>query len=250
MPKNELIIRTRIPAQQLRDVLDNMRGILTGHHQDRFGLRQVYLAHYVKEMFTQIHNAFLQKSSGGTDNLGGKWKPLTRETIAHRPIRPADRKNLRLGTTKRTRGLLTKKQDKLWRAIFWSHFVRLQPTQGRGPAMASAAQIAWGVLKSKGAKTKLAVLGGRRVPILIETGRLEKSLHPGRTTGGIYNKVNADQIFRVRKGEISLGTQVPYSDDVHEVRPLWPNVNKMGRWLDQANDKATGLLAKHIQASL
>jgi hypothetical protein len=98
--------------------------------------------------------------------------------------------------------LLTKAQDREWRAIFRTMLGRLQ-AQGDADAAGHAAAIAWTILKQHGAQTKLAVLGGRQVDILRDTGELFRSLTPG-----VDDKPSgADgQIFNVRPGGIIVGT--------------------------------------------
>ena len=185
-----------------------------------------------------VQQAFVVKSRGGAGDDGIKWAPLARATVAQRRTSAADRRSLGI-TGKRVRGLLTPAEDRRWRAIFGSRLAQLRQVMGEGEAKARAAQIAWGVLKSEGAKTKLEVLGGRTVDILRDTSKLFRSLTPGvadRPSG-------ADgQVFRTPPGHVIVGTNVPYAAAQHAgragripARPLWPLDGRLPKpWADAA----------------
>lgn len=250
MTTRTLVVRSHLPRRELRRELGKLQDVLVGRATDRLGIRGVFLANYTREMFKQIHRAFRQKSAGGSDELGDRWKPLKPETIARRPITRGQRTKLGLKSRSGGRGLLTKKEDRLWRGVFWHNFSRLRADLGEGAAKAKAAQIAWGVLKARGAKTRIGTLGARRVPILIEGGRLEKSLRPGRVSGVLYQRPTTDQVFRLKRGEVSLGSAVEYSEKQHRTRRLWPSIRKMQPWFQRANDVATLAVGRFLQTRL
>jgi hypothetical protein len=135
--------------------------------------------------------------------------------------------------------LLTPEQNRRWKGIFASRFAKMM-AQGMpaGEAKATAAKIAWAILKSEGARTKLDVLGGRKVDIGRDTGILFRSLTPGiedRPSG------EADQIFEATPGLIVVGTKVPYASDFHKVRPMWPDTMP-DVWMEAVNKAAaTGI---------
>jgi len=188
----------------------------------------VYLVHY---LFTQIHKAFLVKSKGGRDEFGNQWKPLARSTIAQRPIRPGERKALGIqGLGRGGRGLLTAAQNRQWKAIFASNFKRLSSRVGEAQAKQIAAKLAWAILKSRGAKTKLEVLGGRKVPILIVSHDLERSLKPGHVSREHYDP-SPNQVFSLQKDRITIGTEVEYASRQHKHRRLWPTAKQMLPWV-------------------
>lgn len=171
-------------------------------------------------LLSKIQQAFVVKSRGGVGSDGIRWKPLRPETIAQRRATAAERKQLGIGG-KRVRGLLTPAEDKRWRAIFYHTYASLVAKYGMSDkeAKGKAAAKAWNILKSEGAKTKLAVLGGRQVDIGRDTGRLFKSLSPGvedRPSGA------AEQIFETPPGAVTVGTNVVYASRFHALRPLWP----------------------------
>lgn len=116
---------------------------------------------------------------------------------------------------------MTPTEDKRWREIFAKEKWRLVVKFGLNDkeASARAAQKAWAILKSEGAKTKLAVLGSRKVDIMRDTGRLFRSLSPGvedRPSG------EQEQVFQVPPGRVIVGTNVPYAGRQFKMRPAWP----------------------------
>ncbi len=182
------------------------------------------LAWTIYYTFQIIHDQFLVKSRGGTDSAGIKWKSLSPRTIAQRPLGKGDAKTYGVRNFKATRGLLTPNEDKRWRAIY--HF---NLRRGRTPQQ--AASIAWSILKGAGAKTKLATLGSRDVPILILTSRLERSLRPGKVISGEYIP-SQEQSFDIRGDRLTVGTTVPYSEKLSQERPIFPD--DLTPWIQQA----------------
>lgn len=199
------------------------------------------------QLLSCVQQDFIVKSRGGTGRDGITWPPLARSTIAQRRTTSAERKSAGVGG-KRVRGLLTAAQDKRWRQIYASRLARLRLVMSEGAAQARAAEIAWAVLKSEGAKTKLDVFGGRKVDMLRDTGRLLRSLSPGvedRPSG-------ADgQVFQpAGPGRVIVGTNVVYAERLHRgvpgktpSRPLWPLDGSIpAAWLEQiATAMVTGV---------
>lgn len=169
-------------------------------------------------LLSKIQQAFRVKSQGGTGEDGITWDKLKRATIAQRRTSGRERKALGI-TGKRTRGLLTPAEDKKWRAIFASRLAKLRMVLSEGEAKAQAAQIAWAILKSGGAQTKLQVLGGRTVDIGRDTSRMYRSLTPG---SGETRSGEAEQIFEIPPGWVIVGSNVPYFPAFHKKRPVWP----------------------------
>lgn len=238
-------IRWRGSRTELKSLLRSLPSICAGKTRDHYGIGRAFRVQFGVTMLEQISKAFLVKSIGGTDELGDKWKPLAPATIAQRPVTAGEKKRLGI-TGPRERGLLTPDQNKLWKAIFASKLAKLATMLPYGEAKALAAKSAWGILKSKGALTKLAVLGNRQVTMLIVTGKLFKSLYPGYFLfGQSQNYVpGTDQVFRVdRPGIIELGSKVKYANHQHAMRPLWPDVRKQGPWLSKAASDGMDLVA-------
>lgn len=180
-------------------------------------------------VLSQIQQDFVTKSRGGTGRDGIKWLPLRRETIAQRRTTSTERRQLGI-TGKRVRGLLTPAEDTRWRQIFASRLAKLRLMMGDAEAKAQAAQIAWAILKSQGAKTKLDVLGARQVDIGRDTFRMFRSLSPGvegRPSG------EPEQIFRTPPGAVVVGSNVPYFVPFHRKRPVWPADGRLPKaWAD------------------
>jgi len=240
----ETVIRTKLTDAAIGVLVQDIEGILAGEKADKFRIKDTFFAAFAQSMFESIHTAFLEKSERGSDDLGKKWKPLKRATIAARPIRKGEKKALGI-TGKRSRGLLTKAEDRLWKGIFRSTFIRLAPRIGEDEAKAMAGKTAWAILKSRGAKTKLEVLGGREVPIGILTGMLERSLRPGKANGPGY-RPKKDQIFRKFKGGIELGTAVPHSESFHSERPMWPDGEELEPWIDRATEAGVNAAVQRV----
>jgi hypothetical protein len=175
-------------------------------------------------LVSKVQQAFIVKSRGGTGEDGIKWKPLKRETIAQRRTTRSERKALGITGT-RVRGLLTPAQDRRWRQIYGSRLARLLASGvGGGEARATAARIAWAILKSEGAMTKLDVLGGRQVDILRDTGELLRSFTPG-----VEDKPSgADgQVFKLEPSRVIIGSNKKPQHHTGipgrlPARPFWP----------------------------
>lgn len=191
------------------------------------------------QLLSEIQQAFIEKSRGGTGSDGIRWQPLKRETIAQRRVGKGFLKSQGI-TGKRVRGLLTPAEDKLWRSIYARVYARNAVTMGHAAAAAKAGSIAWFELKKRGAKTKLDVLGSRKVEILRDTSELFRSLSPldplrTRPPG---------QILERDKASVTVGTNVkPWH---HRgipgrlpSRPLWPLTGDIpGKWWDSMTQTA------------
>jgi len=211
-------------------------------------LRNIYWATFTHEFYKLVHAGFEIKSKGGTDASQDKWKPLARTTKAYRPNKKGKGLSAVMANRKKergeTKGLLTVKQTALWRGIYSSNFGRLAATMGEGPARAQAAKVAWGIIKSKyGGKTKLSEFGDRDVPILIRSGRLLRSLKPGKMSSNRYYPVK-DQIYNLKGGRLQLGTKVPYAAKQNEERLIW---GKEDVFISMAIEKAQKRLVKELK---
>lgn len=223
-------------AQQLRDRIRLLPLYLSGKAVDSFGVGVGVQLRVGVALLSQIQQAFIEKSRGGTGSDGITWPPLKRETIAQRRTTGQERKELGI-TGKRVRGLLTPAQDKRWRAIFASRLARLRFDMGEAEAKARAAQIAWAVLKSEGAKTKLEVLGGRKVDIGRDTSRMFRSFSPGMEN---IPSGEEEQIFDTPPGRIIVGSNVPYAGHFHRKRPFWPVDGSLPEpWAEAVAEAAT-----------
>ena len=198
-------------------------------------------------LLSKGQQSFLILSRGGVDpDVGYAWKKLSPQTIARRPVSRDEKRSLGI-TGRRLRGLLTPAQDKRWKAIFGSRAAKLiLQGMSEGAAKALAAQIAWAVLKSEGAMTKIGTLGTRVVDIGRDRGLLYRSLAPGvddRPSGA------AGQIFETPPGAVIVGSNVDHASHFHAVRPLWPE-QIPDRWLAAVSTAAAKGLAAAIMREL
>ena len=223
-------------ALELSGLVRDLPDILTGKKvtPKLMKLRQVYWSAFAYSFFKQVSQNFSKKSKGNADKQGQRWKPLTKKTKAYRPR----------NTRNKGRGLLTGMQDSLWKGIFAKNFKKFSATMPEGEAKAKAASLAWAILKSRGAKTKIDEYGNAKVPILVRTGRLRDSLKPGNYTGENYTPFNDDQFFDFKKGKMTLGSKVPYAGEVEETRSLYGDSETI---IAKAIEYATRELAKAMR---
>jgi len=222
-----------------------------------------------------VQEAFIAKAAGGTGDDGITWPPLKKETIANRRVGAGDVADLKsMGITKRKygygarrqgsgdldakgrlkRGFLTAAEDARWKKIFASRKAQMMGKHGmsEGEASARAAQIAWAVLKSEGAKTKLDVLGNRHVLIGRDTGRLLSSLSPGVADSEHHPILTPppeveDRVLREEVGCVIVGTNVEYASSFAKRRPLWPNNGQLpNAWMSRINSAAASGIAEAI----
>lgn len=186
-------------------------------------LRRLYHAFFMHYFFKIVYEQFMVKANGGTDDLGIKWKPLAQSTINRKYAKKYGKSN--------TKGRLTAQQTRLWRGIFFSYVKR-------GKSNAEAAQIAWGILKAKGALVGADPSFFQELLINVETEMLAKSLKPGKVLvrKAIYIP-RPNQKAEVRDdGSFSIGSLVSYASEVNEVRPFLPD--NYQRWVSQAKQLA------------
>jgi hypothetical protein len=183
-----------------------------------------------------VRTSFLARSVGKEDDVGQRWKPLSRKTIAYRP----DNNGKRIAGTG-GKGLLSVQEAARWRGIYRSQIQR-------GASPAEAGSIAWGILKSQGAKTKIGTLGSRKVPIHIRSRRLLRSVSPEAVTGMKYI-TGPDQVSRVvpgRNGKVkfSYGIKVPYAGRLDQMRPIFGKGPQ--EWIQEAARRAHAQIREEI----
>ena len=189
--------------------------------------------HVVYELYTRIWKAYEDKAQGKTDDLGNSWKPLSHTTIRNRLAKDHSGR-FPFAKGKQHRPSLSGKHDRQWKAIYAKEVARLAPLIGLAEAKPRAAQLAWSIVKSKGAKTVSQLLEQYRgkVHILVDTGRLQKSFAPGVVTSSGYIPPNSDQKFEVRNNEYVIGSNVPYYEEVAAVRPIIPANHT--KWVEES----------------
>lgn len=207
--------------------------VLTGKVRKYISVHRRYKAVKSRELMKRVNAAFWAKAKGGTDDLGNKWKPLDPKTHAYKPLSPMEKRTYSLGG-KRTRGLLTPAQDKRWRRIFARKYNRLVK---RGipekEAKEKAAKLAWTIVISEGARTKIGL--NRITDINIRTGRLVNATRPGTVANNRYYTPK-DQVVEIKPRSIRITFRIPYISKVDAVRPVVPD--NIDKWHQEAHEIA------------
>lgn len=241
-------IRLRTSKKALYSQLRSLPEEIVGKRSDS-ELSKVFLNHLGHTLFERVETSFLDKSSGGTDEFGKSWKPLTPETIAARPISNTEYR--KAGVRQGERGILTVFQNAIWKGIFASTYKRARAEYDDARAKQIAGETAWAVIKSLGGKTKLGVFGRRKVRILRVSDRLYESLKAGTLVNNRYYPPK-EQVFEIEGAELVLGTKVPYAKNVSRRRPVLPtatDIQKTGL-LSEAIGKATRGLIRQLEVFL
>lgn len=183
----------------------------------------------------KIEESFKVKSAGGTDEAGDRWAPLKLATIAYGRAKRNKRESAR--DTRPSQGL-TKKQQTRWWDLYKQGLAIFKGDK------ASAAKRAWSIIKRQGARTLLDKYGNQRVLILQDSGRLLQSLTP--------NSGSADQILKVDRGSVTVGTKRPGAMAHHYGSPprglpqrkLWPDTQDWPAswWKDITKEVQQGLV--------
>lgn len=196
--------------------------------------RTLYKAYFAQRFMELVHSAYVEKSKEEADDLGNKWKPLSPITHIYKPLRRGEASTYGIRNFSGTRGLLTPKEDRLWRRVFYFSMKKYGKER--------AAQRAWTAVMKVGAKTKKAILTNRRTDINIRTGRLIKAFSPGRVAGGRYIPPSPDQKIRFTQNSMVIVINVPYAPFVHNVRPLIPRNARP--WIMEAHKHAIRMTAR------
>ena len=230
------VVHYRGDSQDVKDIIVGFVRSVVGENGVGAWMVQGLQMRVANALLSDIEQDFVTKSRGGVGRDGIKWPLLKRETIAQRRIGAGDLSAIGIkgaGQPKsRVRGLLTKEQDKQWRRIFAQTKAWLMAKFGmsQGEASTRAAQTAWAKLKAMGAKTKLEVLGGRKVDTLRDTGELLASFSPGV---GTQASAADGQIVRLGAGQVTVGTnKKPWHHTTKKAhrRAFWPDDHLPPPW--------------------
>ena len=82
-----------------------------------------------------------------------------------------------------------------------------------------AAALAWTIVKASGGETLIGKYGGEPVEILRDTGLLLNSLSPGVDTNATTPPTVENQVFRIGKGEVIIGTSRKWAAAHHNGIP-------------------------------
>jgi len=236
MPET-ITIRTRKTRGEIRAELRKLPALLSGRMYDARHLASTWRSHFAYHIFDKISRSFFAKSMWGSDEFGDRWEPLKEATIVARESRREP---------KRGKRGLSEQHDKLWRRVFAQNFARLAVRVGEREAGERAARMAWATVKAAGARTRKEQFRGRRPPMNWISGRLKKSLAPGRRSAGGYVP-SPEQRYEEYHGKLVLGTDVPYAPYVHKRRRLWPEVARMLPWIREAASKGIQAVVRQLQ---
>lgn len=207
-----------------RDVWEMLRKAVSAANGDGRGILYGLKLRLGVAMLTEVQQDFIVKSRGGRGQDGIQWEPLKPATIAARRVTGAERKAAGLTKANANRGLLTPEENKQWKQLFNYKLGRLRLDLPDKEAKGIAAAFAWTEMKARGAKTKLAVFGNRKVDILRDTGELPRSFSPGVDD----RPSHADgQVFRIEGSLVSVGTnkKTRHHKGIPNrlpSRPFWP----------------------------
>lgn len=98
----------------------------------------------------------------------------------------------------------------------------------------------------EGRVSRRVALQNRKTQINIRTGRLIKSLMPGKVVRGLYVPPNSDQDVKITSRGIAFNLKVPYADDVQDARPFLPG--NWDPWMSQAIQKALPNVIEDLRA--
>ena len=241
--------RTSKSVRQIKTIINNIPLYISGERFDRFGVGRVFWSTLAAEFYSRLYASYKVRSEGGSDDLGNSFAPLTKTTIAMRPIA---RGSLgALGLTKRSgtalqdrqRGLLSPSENKEWRQIYSRVLTSLIPRVGVDRAKQIAAATAWKKLKEKGALTKKDTLGSRDVLIMRVTDAIFNSLKPS-SSGSRGYRARHNQIYEQVGKQLVLGTEVEYARFHNNTRPVIPD--NAEQWASEATSIAFNAVANHI----
>ena len=242
-----------------------LAAVLSGRLADPTGIAKGFLLAVGFAVLSDVKDAFLVKSRGGTDEMGVTWPPLQPETIARRRVGPRDIKQSE--TIKKRQSIVRNLRRKRVKELTdrFSLSLPLEQAKQRAREIADSSSEKTSRQRQATQSTglnKVATLGGRQVDMLRDTGVLLNSLSPG-TIGpsDTYQRPSGDgganQVFDLKENSITVGTNVPYAathnfgdaerniprrqflpDDANQVPQVWAQ-----RWLDVA----TGALEVGIE---
>lgn len=241
------ITATKDQKPAIKKLITDLPGILSGRVSDVQGIAQGFRSRIGYGILSLIIPNFDNLGRGLSGADGDKWKALSKRYLAYsRRFGPTEAKDLKkaagLGKTHKhgpgdKKGLLTPDQLKLWRKTYADRLSWYIMRESDENAKRHAAAVAWIVVKSRGAKTKLEVFGNRTVQILVDTGRGRGSLTPGTLQEfgptATYQKPTGkgatEQEFDVTNpNQVVVGTNVGYMGAHHRGnkrlprRRLWP----------------------------
>jgi hypothetical protein len=241
----EQTVYVRTSKAKILAIIRQLSAAACGNVGEAGQVAQALMVRLGMTALARIRDAFVTRSRGLTDEAGLAWPPLSPATIAYSRRHPQVLWPGRLRAPYAPSWMLTPKQRVRW----W------QLASVGGPA------YAWIITKAEGGKTLIGVYGSTQVDILRDTGLLLNSLSPGLFTGKPLpgpefigpqpNPGEANQVFRLARGEVVIGTNRKYASSHHygipgriPQRRLWPAPSTWPQtwWDDIASQARQGLI--------
>ena len=248
MASVEFRIQTDKDPQFLRELNEKLANALSGREPDEFGLAETFWGAVAHSLYTSIFDAFIAKKGHAADELGNTWIDHAPTTKAYK--KKQGRKGISLPGPP-GRPTLNKKQDKAWRGRFVYALKHLRTIFNDSEAKRRAAASAWKHVKEHhGATTLFSLMKNMEFDLNHETGALQRSFFPApHTAPGHYLPLDANQIFRIDQGSLTVGSQVEHAARAHETRPLWPDPFP-NLWLERAIKAGTEAVAIKLEEIL
>jgi hypothetical protein len=244
-------VQTKRSERFVRTVYGSIPAYIDGSVSDTHRIGAIFWSTLTQELFSRIHKSYVIRSEGGSDDLGNRFKPLKKSTIAQRPIGKGNLSEFGLtkkqsGTSfkNRTRGLLSPEEDREWKRKYSKVLSQLVMKVSGGKAEKIAAAVAWKHVKALGARTKLEVLGNRDVLIMRVTDRILNSLEPSNSGDRAY-RPRKDQLYNQVGSKLEVGTLVEYAKYHNNTRPVIPD--NIDPWVNQSVEIAMKKVLTHIK---
>jgi len=243
-------VKTNRSKKFVERIFSDIPAYISGSKSDTHSIGRVFWSAFVRRLYSKIHESYAIRSEGGTDELGNKFLPLKKKTIAQRPIGKGNLGGLGLTKKKsgtalrnRERGLLSPEENLAWKRKYSIVLASLQRRMGTDRAKKIAASVAWNYVKSNGAKTKKELLGNRDVLIMRVTDSIFNSLKPSEGSDYSY-RPNKNQIYNRVNNKLEIGTKIEYAKYHNNSRPVIPK--DIDPWIEEARDHAMEIVKKYI----
>lgn len=229
------ILHTRKSPEQIRQALAALV-LATKGGSDTSGLLQPFQLRLGYGLLSCFYQAYLIKAKGGTDEMGIRWDPLKRETIAYKRLHPGlNAKRKKAAAEGRPgRPLLSEQQDTLWRKTYAQFYAKYEAA-GEGDASGHAAAIAWIITKAAGGKTIIGEYGDTPVEIGRDTGRALNSMAAAIRS----SSSNEDTEVRAPAGMVEVAIKRPGMVHFHKRRPLWDSSRPLPQSYREVLDDVT-----------
>lgn len=222
----EILVRTSLTRAEALGVI---RRFVNGLRTKAATPNKAILGGYIAaNVLRENADDFDQKARGGADRFGDVWEPLAASTVAKKTRKLAKM----TGAQRRARW------DTVYKTILQQVGQRLEPRA----AAETARKIAWQAINGP-------------VFINIDTWRMRRSL---QWTAALEQRFQptADQIARIDRNRLEIGTSVPYAKYTHRgtrrapARPILVEGARIRSWVRTGASKARGPLAEALAGEL